>query len=64
MQKKLYRQKNNKMIGGVCAGIAKYFDIDVTVVRLIWAISTLFWGTGIILYILAWIIIPEEKIKE
>lgn len=61
MQKKLVRSKKNRMIGGVCGGIAEYLGIDPTIVRLIWAVTTLFWGTGIILYLLAWAIIPEAE---
>lgn len=61
MDKKLYRNMNEKMLGGVCAGIADYFKIDKTIVRLVWAIitvcsiSALFW-----VYILCWIIIPGD----
>ena len=58
--KKLYKDKNNSMISGVCAGIAKYFDIDPTIVRLIWACAILFAGTGILAYIICAIIIPDE----
>ncbi|HHY80856.1 phage shock protein C (PspC) family protein [Thermoanaerobacter thermohydrosulfuricus] len=61
MSRRLYRSKKNKMIGGVCGGIAEYLGIDPTIVRLIWAFTTLFWGAGIIIYLLGWIIIPEEK---
>ncbi|MBE3579702.1 MAG: PspC domain-containing protein [Caldanaerobacter subterraneus] len=61
MQKKLVRSKKNRMISGVCGGIAEHLGIDPTIVRLIWAFTTVFWGTGIILYLLAWAIIPEEK---
>lgn len=64
MKKKLHRPKDDRLIGGVCAGIAKYFNVDPTLIRLIWAFATLFWGTGIILYLLAWIIIPEEKQEQ
>ncbi len=61
MNKKLYRNINEKMIGGVCAGIGDYFGIDKTIIRLVWAvlalcsISGLFW-----VYILCWIIIPAD----
>ena len=49
------------MLGGVCAGLGEHLDIDPTVIRLILAVVTLLsFGTGIIIYILAWIIIPEE----
>jgi len=59
--KQLYRSKNNRMLGGVCAGLGEHLDVDPTVIRLIWAVVTfLSFGTGIIIYILAWIIIPEE----
>jgi len=59
--KQLYRSKNNRMLGGVCAGLGEHLDVDPTVIRLIWAVVTLLsFGTGIIIYILAWIIIPED----
>jgi phage shock protein PspC (stress-responsive transcriptional regulator) len=49
------------MLGGVCGGLGKYFDIDPTVIRLFWIVVTvLSVGTGILVYLLAWIIIPEE----
>lgn len=59
--KKLYRSKKNRMIGGVCGGIAEYADLDSTMVRLLWALGTLLWGAGFFAYIIAWIIIPETK---
>jgi len=59
--KRLYRSKNDRMMGGVCAGLGEHLDVDPTVIRLIWAVVTLLsFGTGIIIYILAWIIIPED----
>jgi phage shock protein C len=58
---RLYRSKNNRILGGVCAGLGEHLDVDPTVIRLIWAVVTLLsFGTGIIIYILAWIIIPED----
>ena len=56
--KKLYKS-NNRMIYGVCAGVAEYFGIDPTIVRLIWAALALS-GTGILLYIVAAIVMPEN----
>ena len=56
--KKLYKS-NNRMICGVCAGLAEYLGIDPTVVRLIWAALGLT-GTGILLYIIAALVIPEN----
>ncbi|MHB8102922.1 MAG: PspC domain-containing protein [Methanosarcina sp.] len=58
--KRLYRSKNNKIIAGVCSGIAEYFNIDPTIVRLLWLLLALSGGAGVIAYIIAWVIIPEE----
>ena len=59
--KRLYRSKKDRILGGVCAGLGEHLDVDPTVIRLIWAVVTLLSvGTGIIIYILAWIISPEE----
>ena len=59
--KKLYRSKKNRVIAGVCGGIAEYFNIDPTLVRLLWIFFVIIWGSGILAYIIAWIIIPEEQ---
>ena len=60
--KKLYRAKEkDSMIAGVCAGIAEYFDIDPTLVRLIWVAFVLAFGGGILAYLLFWIIIPRKS---
>lgn len=59
--KRLYRSTKDKMLGGVCGGIAEYFDVDPTLVRLAWILLTLAWGAGLILYIIAWIIVPVKK---
>jgi phage shock protein PspC (stress-responsive transcriptional regulator) len=59
--KRLYRSKKDRILGGVCVGLGEHLDVDPTVIRLIWAVvSVLSIGTGIIIYILAWIIIPED----
>lgn len=60
MNKKLYRSRKNRTIGGVAAGLGEYFDIDATLVRIIFVVSLFLGGTGIIAYILLWIIVPEE----
>lgn len=62
MNKQLYRSSRNKVIAGVCAGIAEYFEIDPTIVRLIWVIA-LFAGIGILAYLVCWIVIPERSIS-
>ncbi len=59
----LYRSRTNRMICGVCGGLADYLKVDATIVRLIWAFVALFAGTGILLYIVACLIIPEEPAK-
>ena len=62
MEKKLYKSNQNKMIDGVCGGIAEYFGIDPTVVRLIWALFSLMGGSSILAYIIAAIIIPRSPV--
>lgn len=64
MENRLYRSENDKKISGVCGGIAEYFGIDSTIVRLIWLISILVYGTGFLLYIIAAIIIPTREETE
>lgn len=59
--KKLYKS-NNKKICGVCAGVAEYFNIDPTIVRLIWAAFTLAGGSGILIYIIAALIMDNSPI--
>ena len=59
MNKKLYRNTQNKLIAGVCSGLAEYVNIDPTVVRLIWALIGLS-GAGIVAYLVAALIIPEK----
>ena len=60
--KKLYRSRVNKMLCGVCGGIAEYFNIDVTIVRLLAVLLGLSAGQGILIYIIAAIIIPEDPV--
>lgn len=62
MEKKLYKSNQNKMLDGVCGGIAEYFGIDPTVVRLIWALFSLMGGCDILAYIIAAIIIPRNPV--
>ena len=59
MNKKLYRSRDNRMVGGVCAGLAKYFELDPTLVRLGMVVLMVL-GGGILIYIIAWLIVPEE----
>jgi len=60
MKKRLYRSGKERILGGVCGGIGEYFDIDPTIVRLLWVLFILGFGTGLLAYIIAWIIIPRN----
>ena len=62
MAKKLYRSQTQKMIGGVCAGLADYLDVDVNIMRLIFVAVSLLTALlpMVIFYIIAWIIVPVE----
>ncbi|HEY3316631.1 MAG TPA: PspC domain-containing protein [Bacillota bacterium] len=57
---RLYRSRHERVIAGVCGGLAEYFRVDVTVIRLLWAVAVFAAGTGVIAYIVAVLIIPEE----
>jgi phage shock protein PspC (stress-responsive transcriptional regulator) len=59
MQKKLYRSTTDKKIGGVCGGLAEYFGVDPTLVRILFAILFFTTGSGALLYIILWIVMPE-----
>ncbi len=60
MNKKLYRSRKDKMLGGVAAGLAEYFDIDPTLVRIAFVITLFLGGTGVLAYLILWIVVPEE----
>ena len=60
MAKKLYRSIDDKKIAGVCGGLGEYFDIDPTIIRLALVALVLAGGSGVLAYILAWIIVPEQ----
>jgi phage shock protein PspC (stress-responsive transcriptional regulator) len=59
-QKKLYKSTQDKKLCGVCGGIAEYFDVDSTVIRLAWVVFTLLGGSGLLAYIIAAIIMKED----
>jgi len=62
--RKLYRSRKDRMVGGVAAGVAEYFNIDPTLIRLAFVALVLWGGSGVILYILMWIIVPEEPVES
>ena len=63
MKKRLCKSNTNKVICGVCGGIAEYFNWDPTVVRIIWALFTLAGGSGIVLYIICAIVMPNAPVS-
>ena len=58
MEKKLQRDTQHKVIGGVCSGLANYFDIDVTLVRLLFAVASFVFSSGLWIYLLLWLVLP------
>lgn len=59
MPKKLYRSSRDRMLGGVAGGLAEYFEIDSTLIRILFVITLFIGGTGVLAYILLWIVVPE-----
>lgn len=60
-QKRLYRSESDRMLGGVCGGIAEVYDLDPTLVRLVVLLIVLGTGAGLIVYLVAWLIMPTES---
>lgn len=61
MNKRIYKSSKDKVLAGVCGGVAEYFNIDPVIVRLIWVLATLAYGAGLLFYIIAAIIMPQES---
>lgn len=61
-RKRLVRPRADRKIAGVCAGFAEYFDLDVTLVRLVWLVVLVMGGVGLVPYLIAWIVMPEEPL--
>lgn len=62
--KRLYKSRNNKMLAGVCAGVAEYLNLDPSLVRIGFLVLSAIAGSGALMYILAAIIIPEQPVEE
>jgi phage shock protein C len=62
-RKRLVRPRQGRKIAGVCLGFAEYFDLDVTLVRLVWLIASVMTGIGLLTYPIAWIVMPEEPLR-
>jgi phage shock protein PspC (stress-responsive transcriptional regulator) len=60
MEKRLYRSRNDRKLAGVCAGIAEYYGWDPTLVRVAWIVLTLLGGSGILIYLIMWLVMPES----
>ncbi len=58
--KRIYKKREDKMLCGVCAGVAEYFDIDPTLVRVLWAVISLGYGAGLIAYIICALVFPDK----
>ena len=58
--KRLYRSGKDRILGGVCGGIAEYLNVDPTVIRILWILFTLAYGAGLIAYLIAWMVIPRN----
>lgn len=62
--KRLYRSRKNRILAGVCGGLGEYFGIDPVIVRLAWVLFILMYGSGLLAYLIAWLIIPENPGKS
>ncbi len=61
---RLYRSRTNKIIAGICGGLSEYFNVDVTIIRLLWILITFLGGSGILVYIIAYFLIPERPVES
>jgi phage shock protein PspC (stress-responsive transcriptional regulator) len=58
--RRLYRRRDGRLIAGVCTGLAAYLGVHVILIRLAFALYAIFWGLGVLIYLVAWAVIPEE----
>ena len=57
--RKLYRSRNQRMLAGVCGGLAEYFNVDATLIRVLFLLLAVFGGTGLVIYVVMWLIVPD-----
>ena len=57
---RIHKSARDKKIAGVCGGIAEFLGVDPTIIRLVWALLTFGWGTGLVAYIICALVLPEE----
>jgi phage shock protein C len=58
--RKLYRSKTNRKLAGICGGLAEYFGVDATLIRVLFVLLAVLGGSGLVLYLAMWIIVPNE----
>ena len=58
--RKLYRSKTNRQLAGVCGGLAEYFNLDATLIRVLFVLLAVLGGSGVVLYVAMWIIVPKQ----
>ena len=57
--RKLYRSRNQRMLAGVCGGLAEYFNVDATMIRVLFLALAVFGGSGLVIYMVMWLIVPD-----
>lgn len=60
--KRLHRSRTDRVIAGVCGGLADYFGVDPILVRVLWVVAVLSFGAGLLAYVLLWLFVPQESI--
>ena len=58
--RELYRSRSNRQVAGVCGGLAQYFNLDATLIRILFVVLAVLGGSGLVLYVAMWIIVPNE----
>jgi phage shock protein C len=58
--RRLYRSRDDRVLAGVCGGLGEYFTIDPVIIRIVWIVLTFAGGAGLLLYLLAWLLIPRQ----
>jgi phage shock protein C len=58
--RKLYRSKSDRKLAGICGGLAQYFNVDATLIRVLFVLLAVLGGSGLVLYVAMWIIVPKE----
>jgi len=59
--RKLYRSRSQHMLGGVCGGLAEYFNVDATLIRVLFLVLAVFGGSGLVIYVVMWLIVPDAS---